>query len=70
LSNEAIILVLSHTWYGSDEPLPAIKGLRGLFVQYPGRDVRPALAAQCERWESVDAGKTDAAAERIGRLLG
>jgi len=51
-----IILVLSHVWFGAGERLPVVPGLRGLFVQYPKHDVKPALAASCEHWASITSG--------------
>ena len=67
---DAVVLVLSHVWYGSEEEVPEVKGLRGLFVQYPGREVRPVLAERCERWEAVGSGAVGEVAEKLGRLVG
>jgi ATP-dependent Clp protease ATP-binding subunit ClpC len=64
------IVVLSHPHFGAEGgPWPAVPGLRGLFVQYPGRRDRPALAAACERWEEVPAGRTAALGDVLARLL-
>jgi hypothetical protein len=54
---EPLIVLLSHPWFGAEEELPAIPALRGLFVQYPGRQIRPALGDACERWENLNAGQ-------------
>ncbi len=65
-----VVVLLSHVFYGADEEPPEVPGLRGLFVQYPGRTVRPPLAAACERWESVGSGEVEGLGERLGRLVG
>ncbi len=44
-----VIILLSHVYFGADYDLPDIPSLRGLFVDYPGRRVRPPLSASCER---------------------
>jgi WD40 repeat protein len=68
---EPVIVVLSHAYFGLEEDLPAeLPGLRGLFVQYPGQRVRPALSALCERWETVGPGETGGLSAALGRLLG
>ncbi len=67
---EPIIVLFSHPWFGAEENLLAIPALRGLFVQYPGQQVRPALAEHCERWESVAAAAGAQLAEHLARLLG
>jgi hypothetical protein len=65
-----VTVVLSHPYFGADEePRTAVPGLRALFVQYPGQHVPPALAAACERWETVPAGRTAALGETLARLL-
>jgi ATP-dependent Clp protease ATP-binding subunit ClpC len=69
-SQEPLIVLLSQPWFGVQEPIPTIPGLRGLFVQYPRQRVKPALAEHCERWESVDAGTLTSLTERLERLLG
>ncbi|MCP5424263.1 MAG: WD40 repeat domain-containing protein, partial [Gammaproteobacteria bacterium] len=56
------IVVLSHAWFGAEETIDRLPGLRGLFVQYPGQRVRPVLADHCERWVSL-------AAQDMGDLL-
>ncbi len=50
--------------------LPDVPGLRGFFVQYTGRTVRPPMAEACERWESVTAEEVTGLEERLGRLVG
>jgi ATP-dependent Clp protease ATP-binding subunit ClpC len=69
-SQEPLIVLLSQPWFGAQEAIPAISGLRGLFVQYPKQRVKPALAEQCERWESIYAGTLVSLKERLERLLG
>jgi ATP-dependent Clp protease ATP-binding subunit ClpC len=68
-SQEPLIVLLSQPWFGAQETIPAIPGLRGLFVQYPKRNVKPVLAEQCERWENIDAGTVTSLIERLERLL-
>ncbi len=66
-----VVVLLSHVFFGADEDvLPEVPGLRGFFVQHPGRAVRPPLAEACERWESVAAGEVVGLEERLGRLVG
>ena len=66
-----IVVLLSHVFFGADEEvLRDVPGLRGFFVQYPGRAVRPPLAETCERWESVGAGELEGLEQRLGRLVG
>jgi WD40 repeat protein len=68
--DEPLIVALTHAYFGAEEVgLPRVPGLRGLFVQYPGQQVRPALAAQCERWESVPAGSIGSLVPALTRLL-
>ncbi len=67
---EPVTLLLTQPWFGADEDVPPITGLRGLFVQYPRYDVRPALAAHCERWHSLPARQTAGLASILGQLLG
>ena len=62
--------LLSHPWFGAEEQLPAVPALRGLFVQYPCRQIRPALGDACERWESVTAGTGMGLLEPLARLVG
>lgn len=66
---EPSVLVLSHPWFGAHETLFALSTLRGLFVQYPGQRVKPALADYCERWESIAAGDLVQLVERLARLV-
>ncbi len=65
-----IVVLLSHVFFGADGEMPEVSGLRGLFVQYPGRAVRPTLAAACERWDRIGSGEVEGLAERLGRLVG
>jgi Tol biopolymer transport system component len=67
---EPVVLLLTQPWCGAEATVPALAGLRGLFVQYPGQQMRPALAGQCERWQSVAAGQTSGLAHILGQLLG
>ncbi|MGK7876562.1 MAG: hypothetical protein AB4426_25680 [Xenococcaceae cyanobacterium] len=67
---EPMILLLTQPWFGAEEKIPPIKGLRGLFVQYPSSKVRPALASVCERWESLAAGQTKELGQILGYLMG
>ncbi len=64
------MLLLSQPWCGAEADAPSVTGLRGLFVQYPGQQVRPILAGQCERWRSLAAGQTGGLAAILGELLG
>jgi WD40 repeat protein len=67
---EPAILLLSHPFFAADEEtLPAVPGLRALFVHYPGRRSAPALAFVCERAVEVDAPTSDLAG-RLAWLLG
>ena len=66
---EPVIVLLSHPWFGAEEEVPAVSALRGLFVQYPGQQVRPALAGCCERWESVPVDSGIRLLEPLARLL-
>ena len=53
-SLEPIILLLTHPWFcADDDPLPRVEHLRGLFVQYPGYEVEPALSSTCERYQTL-----------------
>jgi hypothetical protein len=67
---EPVILLLTQAWCGAEVAVPVIENLRGLFVQYPGQQVRPALAAQCARWQSVAAGQSEGLANILGYVLG
>jgi hypothetical protein len=69
-SLESRIVVFSHPWFGAEESLQPVPALRGLFVQYPGQQVRPVLAERCERWESVTAGTGVRLLEPLARLVG
>ena len=66
---EPVIVLLSHPWFGAEEAVSAIPSLRGLFVQYPGQQIRPALAGCCERWESVPVDSGTGLLESLARLL-
>jgi ATP-dependent Clp protease ATP-binding subunit ClpC len=65
---EPVIVLLSHPWFGAEEAVSAVPSLRGLFVQYPGQQIRPALARACERWESVNTGQVEL--DVLARILG
>lgn len=67
---EPIVVLLAHAWYGAEEEMVEMTELRGLFVQYPGQEVRPALSGQCKRWESVSSGQVRGLGEVVGRLAG
>jgi ATP-dependent Clp protease ATP-binding subunit ClpC len=67
---EPVIVLLAHACFGADEEVPAVAGLRGLFVQYPNQHVRPSLVKACERWESVAAGETADLAARLAWVVG
>jgi hypothetical protein len=68
---EPIILLLTHCHWGTEgESFSAIPRLRGLFVQYPKREVRPPWAERCERWESLRPTELSAVARALGRLIG
>jgi len=66
---EPIILVLSHPWYGADEKIPEMKGLRGLFVQYPHYPVVPVLAGKCEKWKSIETTQIDELTPILAQLM-
>ncbi len=64
------ILLLTQPYWGIDMKAPApTPGIRALFVQYPGQQVRPSFAAHCERWESIDAGESERLSQVLGRLV-
>lgn len=67
---DPLILVLSHPWFGSEEDIPNIAGLRGLFVQYPQHHARPVLAGRCERWETLTVGDAGNVSKSLGSLIG
>jgi ATP-dependent Clp protease ATP-binding subunit ClpC len=67
---EPVIVLLAHAWFGGEEEMAAVTGLRGLFVQYPGHATRPPLASVCERWESVTSGEIESLAEKLARVVG
>ncbi len=69
-ATEAVVLLLSHAWFGSEERVPVVPQLRGLFVQYPGRSVRPALSGSCQRWESVASGHRADLSRVLAGLIG
>lgn len=70
-ATEPVILLLTHPWWGADEPeVPGIPRLRALFVHYPGASVTPAWAGRCERWESLGPQQYDRLPTALGRLLG
>ena len=64
-----MILVLSHPWFGSQEDIPTIASLRGLFMQYPQHHARPVLAGRCERWETLTVGDASHLSKLLGSLI-
>jgi hypothetical protein len=66
---EPAVLLLSHCWFGAEERLPEIPGLRGLFVRHPGHDVPPAAASLCERHHRLSASETSSLGRVVGELL-
>lgn len=68
---EPVVVLLTHPWWGAEaSDVGASSHLRALFVQYPGREVRPRWADRCERWESLGAGQHADLPRVLGRLLG
>jgi len=67
---EPIILLLTHPWFGAEQKISRIKGLRGLFIQYPAVQVQPAIANLCERWENISAKQTEELGQILGYLMG
>jgi hypothetical protein len=61
-----VVVVLAQAWFAAEEDVPEVPGLRGLFVQYPGHEVRPPLASRCERSESVPSGSMARLSEVLG----
>jgi hypothetical protein len=66
---EPIILVLSHSWFGADDDIPQIKGLRGLFVQHPHYPVVPVLAGKCEKWKNIETTHFNDLADTLSLLI-
>jgi ATP-dependent Clp protease ATP-binding subunit ClpC len=66
---EPVILLLTQAWFGAEEEVARVAGLRALFVQYPGQQVRPAMAAMCERWHSVNPTQINDIGTLLSRLL-
>ncbi|MBO3459584.1 hypothetical protein G7B40_033190 [Aetokthonos hydrillicola Thurmond2011] len=67
---EPIILLLTHPWFGAEQNISRIQGLRGLFVQYPAIELQPDIANLCERWETIRAGETATLGQILGYLMG
>jgi len=67
---EPIILLLTHPWFGADNKISHIPGLRGLFVQYPSVQVQPAISNLCERYSYIDAEQTTDLGQILGYLMG
>jgi WD40 repeat protein len=63
------VLLLSHCWFGAEDRLPEVPGLRGLFVRHPGHDVSPAAASCCERHHRLAASETSSLGRVVGELL-
>ena len=67
---EPVVLLLSHPWFGAEEPEAMTPpGLRGLFIQYPGRRVRPAWADRCLRHETLPPAAWAQLPAALGRLI-
>jgi WD40 repeat protein len=70
---EPSILLLTHPWWGADLDRAArgegSASVRGLFVQLPGRVVRPGWADACERWETLRADQQAELPAALGRIL-
>jgi ATP-dependent Clp protease ATP-binding subunit ClpC len=64
-----VVLVLAPVWYGAEEEVPAVPGLRGLFVDYPRQRVRPVLAGRCEAWAAVPSSEIGQLERVLGGLL-
>ena len=67
---EAIVLLVTHPWFGADDEMPSMSHVRGLFIQYPGYPVRPVLATQYERWQMVAPDHTTGLDQILGDLMG
>ena len=67
---EPIVLLLTHPWFGADDDIPQLSHLRGLFIQYPDYQVRPALADYCDRWQSLAHDQTTSLDVILGELVG
>ncbi|MEH2368499.1 hypothetical protein [Nostoc sp.] len=67
---EPIILLLTHPWFGAESKLSRVQGLRGLFVQYPNMQVKPAIADLCERYSYIDSEQTADLGQILGYLMG
>jgi hypothetical protein len=63
------VLLLTHPWFGADCSMPAVPRLHALFVKYPNQNVRPALAAACQRREELAAGEVQGLPGTLARLL-
>jgi ATP-dependent Clp protease ATP-binding subunit ClpC len=66
---EPVVLLLAPVWYGAEEDVPALPGLRALFVDYPRQRTRPVLAKQCEAWVTVASGQPAQLERVLGGLL-
>jgi WD40 repeat protein len=65
----ALVLLLAPAWYGAEEQVAAVPGLRGLFVRPPGQGGgRPALVGLCEDWAGLAWGGADQLGRALGRL--
>jgi len=64
-----IILLLTHPWFGAEQKISGIPGLRGLFVQYPDMLVPLAIANLCERYSSINADQTLVLGQILGYLM-
>jgi ATP-dependent Clp protease ATP-binding subunit ClpC len=70
---DPLVLLLAHTWWGAevDRTARAIAtaSVRGLFVQPPGKALRPEWADVCERWESLRIDQHAELPAVLGRIL-
>ncbi|MCP4592989.1 MAG: hypothetical protein GY842_19825, partial [bacterium] len=70
-ATEPVVVLLTHPWWGAEaSDAGETSHLRALFVQYPGREVRPRWAERCERWESIGPDQHEDLPQVLGRLVG
>ena len=67
---DPIVLLLTHPWFGADDDIPKLSNVRGLFIQYPDYNVRPALADKCDRWQSIKHDQITGLENILGELVG
>jgi hypothetical protein len=68
--NDAVVVLLTHAWFGAEDDVSPLPGLRGLFVQYPNQATHPPWARRCERWAAVSAQNPKGIETILGRLAG